>query len=91
MDRMSKSRKNKWPALTLALGVLGMTAYATHDDWEAVRDQKAVAHRAEVDRQDAEADLVELTARRAKLETPAGQEEQARKLGYTRPGEAPLD
>jgi hypothetical protein len=50
-----------------------------------------MAAAAERDRQVAEAELVELTAKRAKMETPAGQEAQARKLGYVKPGETPLN
>ena len=91
MDRKSKSRTNRWTTPALILGILAITAYATRDDWAGVQDRRSMAAAAERDRQAAEAELVELTAKRAKMETPAGQEAQARKLGYVKPGETPLN
>ena len=91
MDRKSRSKANRWWTLALICGILAITAYATWDDWSGVRERRSIAKAAEKDRQAAEAELVELTAKRAKLETPAGQEEQARKLGYMKPGETPLN
>jgi len=90
MDRKSRKKARRMTLLAVVTLSLAIAALATRDDWGRLRDQRSIASSAEAERQAAEAKRSELTEKRARLETPAGQEEQARSMGYRRPGEEPL-
>lgn len=91
MDRKSR-KKNKRITFLAIVGIsMAVAAFATRDDWSMMRDQRNAAKAAEDQRQAAEAKRAELTEKRARLETPAGQEELARSMGYRKPGEKPLE
>lgn len=90
MDRKSRKKAKRYTLLAIVTLSLAIAAFATRDDWGRLRDQQSLANSAEAERQAAELKRAELTEKRARLETPAGQEEQARSLGYRRPGEEPL-
>lgn len=76
--------------LAIGLGAVCVAAFATRDDWSGLRNQRAIASEADNRRHEAERKYAELAEERARLETPAGQERQARKMGYRKPGEQPL-
>jgi len=90
MDRKSRKKARRITMLAIVTLSLAIAAFATRGDWSRLRDQQKVASSAEAERQAAEIKRAELAEKRARLETPAGQEAQARSLGYRRPGEEPL-
>lgn len=90
MDRKSRKKAKRITLLAIVTLSLAIAAFATREDWGRMRDQQGLATAAESERQAAELRRAELTEKRARLETPAGQEAQARSLGYRRPGEEPL-
>ena len=90
MDRKSRKRNKRITTLSIGVLALGIAAFATRDDWTALGKQRAATAEAESRKQAAESKYAELAEQRARLETPAGQERQAREMGYRKPGEETL-
>jgi hypothetical protein len=91
MDRKSRKRNRRLATLSIVVIALGVAAYATRDEWAALKDQRQNATEAEARRQAAEQKYADLAEERARLETPAGQERRARELGYRKAGEETLN
>jgi hypothetical protein len=91
MDRKSRKRNRSLATLSIVVIALGVAAYATRDEWAALKDQRQNATEAEARRQAAEQKYADLAEERARLETPAGQERRARELGYRKAGEETLN
>jgi len=81
--------KNKWWILGLAIAV-GGALYLNRGTWQIYREQSAVRSRNEARMRAVEAERAKLLDQKARLETPIGQEEQARRNGYKKPDETPL-
>lgn len=90
MDRKSRKKNRRTVAVAIGVLALAIAGFATRDDWAGLREQRATANAAEAERQRAEKQLAELAEKRARLESPMGQEERARSMGYRRPGEVDL-
>ena len=90
MDRKSRKRNKRLAALSIIVLAASVAAFATRDDWAGLADQKRITNDAEARRQEAERKYADLAEQRARLETPAGQERQAREMGYRKPGEEAL-
>lgn len=59
--------------------------------WRATWEQRARAEAARAEMKELEAQRAELLRERARLESPTGREEEARRMGLRRPEERPLD
>ena len=90
IDRKSRKRNKRIVALSICVAAVSVAAFATRDEWTALGGQRQKAAIAEAKRQEAERKYAELAEERARLETPAGQERQAREMGYRKPGEVQL-
>ena len=90
MDRKSRKRNKRLVAVSIVVLAVGITAFATKDEWTGLKGQQRVAADAEARRQEAERKYADLAEQRARLETPAGQERQAREMGYHKPVEEPM-
>jgi hypothetical protein len=87
MNKKSRKRTRRITALAVGITALAIAAFATRDEWSALAKQRAEASNAETRKQAAEKKYADLAEQRARLETPAGQEKQAREMGYRKPGE----
>ena len=90
MDRKSRKRNKRLAALSIVVLAACVAAFATKDDWAGLQGQRQAAADAEARRQEAERKYADLAEQRSRLETPAGQERQAREMGYRKPGEEPM-
>jgi hypothetical protein len=90
MDRKSRKRNKRLTAITIIVLAVCVAGFATRDEWVGLQGQRQAAADAEARRQEAERKYADLAERRTRLETPAGQEKQAREMGYRKPGEEPL-
>lgn len=90
MDKNARKRNRRLAAVVVLVVSATIAGYATRDEWTALSDERAVAREAETRRADAEKQVEALAHQRARLESPMGQEEQARRMGYRKPGETPL-
>ena len=90
MDRNSRKRNKRLVTLSIVAVAVGIAAFTTRDEWAGLQGQQRVAADAEARRQEAERKHADLAEQRARLETPAGQERQAREMGYHKPGEEPM-
>lgn len=59
--------------------------------WQVYREQRRLADDAVREMRQAEGKKIELTKQRAKAESSIGREELARKQGYRKPNETPLE
>lgn len=76
--------------LFVAAGIaLGLTV--STKPWNLYRQQRALADESLREMRAAEAAQADLVRRKALLESRSGREEQARELGFRRPGEVPAD
>jgi hypothetical protein len=79
-----------WKVVFVALAVsLGLAMSAA--PWRLVREHVTEADTRAKEARRAEAERKDLAERKAYLESRPGREEQARKLGYRKPGETPAD
>ncbi len=83
-------KKFKVLILGAALILLGVI-YLNRDTWRLYKDQMATKSRNDERMRAAETERAELIRRRAELSSPVGQERLARKQGYRKPGEQPLE
>jgi flagellar basal body-associated protein FliL len=83
-------RQSRWILLGLALVIAGV-GYLGRSTWSLYSDQAAVKERNERRMRAAEAERAKLLDEKARLESSVGQEELARKQGYRKPNERPLD
>jgi len=84
------SRKAIAPIL-IALGGIALGAYLSRDTWQVYRAQRADANVANAKMREAERTRAELLRQEARLDSAAGREELARKNGYLKPGEVPIE
>lgn len=80
-------------AAAVAAGLLlafAIAAYLSRDTWTLYVDQQTKAKASEARMRAAEEERAKLMNEKARLDTPVGREEAARKLGYRKPGEHSL-
>ena len=78
-----------WVGLTVLAAVVG--GALAYKPWSAYIEQRRLTANEKAAMESAEQKIAESEAERAKLESRTGKEEIARKHGYTKPGEKPLE
>lgn len=86
-----KRKKLSWTRLALYVAAIGMGLYLSLPPWRAAREEQQKAAAAAADMRSAERQRAQLEAERAQVEAPIGREELARKRGYRKAGEQPLE
>lgn len=69
---------------------VGVGLYFSRAPWQVYQQQKEISAKAAVQMRQAESERADLARKNAKLESSAGQEEQARQQGYLGPREEPV-
>jgi hypothetical protein len=77
-------------ALIVVLAVV-TGIYASRKPWMVYREQQQRANEATREMNDAEKSREELQRQAASLDSPLGRETLARKIGYSKQGETPVD
>lgn len=83
-------RKLVWNVAILVAAV-GTGLALSARPWQVYREQRKIADESIREMREAEGKKAELTRQRAKVETALGREELARKQGYRRPDEIPIE
>ena len=78
-----------WAGLVLLAAVVG--GALAYKPWSAYLEQRRLSSDEKAAMETAEQKIAESESERAMLESRAGKEEIARKHGYTKPGEKPLE
>lgn len=84
------ARNYGWHALLLVLAA-GVGAALSVESWRHYSAQNERAEAAQTEMRLAEAERTRLMRQQTRLESPIGREEGARKLGYRRANERPLE
>ena len=78
-----------WAGFVLLAAVVG--GALAYKPWSAYLEQRRLTSAEKAAMEAAEQNIAQSESERVKLESRAGKEENARKHGYTKPGEKPLE
>lgn len=88
--RNSIMKSHGWITLTIILGLLA-GLILSREPWKQYKSEKAQSHKAQAETKEILEERADLMSRKANLDSPQGMEEEARKQGYRKSYEKPID